>query len=83
MARAPSSTRKTRVLSNPNCGWHSRCRYRRGSAGRSFGSAQDRLQHANRVCPQSLQSVEGFLKNFEIAGVANLFARILNPLLLQ
>ena len=51
MARAPSSTRKTRVLSNPNCGWHSRRRYRRGSAGRSFGSAQDRLQHASRVCP--------------------------------
>jgi hypothetical protein len=31
----------------------------------------------------SLHSVEGFLENFEIAGVANLFARILNPLLLQ
>ena len=31
----------------------------------------------------SLNSVEGFLKNFKIAGVANLFARLLNPLFLQ
>ena len=31
----------------------------------------------------SLHSVEGFLENFEIAGVANLFARVLNPFLLQ
>src|SRR4029453_14916776 len=31
----------------------------------------------------SLHSVEGFLENFDIAGVANLFARILNPLLFQ
>jgi hypothetical protein len=31
----------------------------------------------------SLHSVEGFLENFEIAGVANLFARVLNPFLFQ
>ena len=31
----------------------------------------------------SLNSVEGFLENFEIAGIANLFARVLNPFLLQ
>jgi hypothetical protein len=31
----------------------------------------------------SLHFVEGFLENFEIAGVANLFARVLNPFLLQ
>ena len=32
---------------------------------------------------RSLNSVERFLKNFEIAGVANLFARLLNPFFLQ
>ena len=41
-------------------------------------------QDTRAACaPRSLHSVEGFLENFEIAGVANLFARILNPLLLQ
>jgi hypothetical protein len=33
--------------------------------------------------PLSLHFVEGFLENFEIAGVASLFARVLNPFLLQ
>ena len=33
--------------------------------------------------PLSLHFVEGFLENFEIAAVANLFARVLNPFLLQ
>ena len=33
--------------------------------------------------PLSLNSVEGFLKNFKIAGIANLFARLLNPFFLQ
>ena len=33
--------------------------------------------------PLSLHFVEGFLENFEIAGVAGLFARVLNPFLLQ
>ena len=33
--------------------------------------------------PLSLYSVEGFLKHFEIAGIANLFARLLNPFFLQ
>ena len=33
--------------------------------------------------PLSLHFVEGFLENFEIAGVAGLFASVLNPFLLQ
>src|SRR5882672_10798769 len=33
--------------------------------------------------PLSLHFVEGFLENVEIAGVANLFARVLNPFFFQ
>jgi hypothetical protein len=36
-----------------------------------------------RVLPRLFHSVEGFLENFDIAGVAGLFARVLNPFLLQ
>ena len=36
-----------------------------------------------RALPRLFHAVEGFLKNFEIAGVAYLFPRVLNPLLLQ
>src|SRR5260370_39241230 len=63
MARARSSTRKTRVLSTK----------------RDLSTAL----RMTMLLALSLHSVEGFLENFEIAGVANLFARILNPFLLQ
>ena len=33
--------------------------------------------------PRSLNSIEGFLENFEVAGVANLFARLLDPFFLE
>ena len=35
------------------------------------------------MLPRSLHPIKRFLKNLDIAGVANLFARILNPLLFQ
>src|SRR3954466_3284225 len=35
------------------------------------------------LAPLSLNQIEGFLKNFEVAGVANLFARLLDPFFLQ
>src|SRR3954447_21798342 len=35
------------------------------------------------LAPLSLNPIEGFLKNFEVAGVANLFARLLDPFFLQ
>ncbi len=54
---------------------------------RSFATelrlTQPPLQRMTMHPALSLHSVEGFLENFEIAGIANLFARILNPFLLQ
>ena len=46
-------------------------------------SGQPPLQKMADSGSLSLHAIEGFLENFEIAGIANLFARILNPLLLQ
>src|SRR6266576_6958348 len=44
---------------------------------------QPPLQRMTMYSALSLHFVEGFLENFEIAGVAGLFARVLNPFLLQ
>ena len=40
-------------------------------------------EHKSPRQPQLFHSIECFLENFEIAGVAYLFPRVLNPLLLQ
>src|SRR6476660_3448531 len=82
MARAPSSSRRG------DCSPILIAADTAASTGKVRWAAPSALLRAGyntrAACdPRSLHSVEGFLENFEIAGVANLFARVLNPFLLQ
>jgi hypothetical protein len=76
MARVPSSTRRG------DCSPILIAADTAASTEVVFGGPPNTTREP-RALPLSLHSVEGFLENFEIAGVANLFARVLNPFLLQ